>query len=126
MANDGERPPTAAEKGKGKVDDANDLKGDNKEDEVMKDADGKPLTNGKKGTEPKQGAWVTERAFSPWHEAAPLDELGTPTEWKGADTMANILEELNEEDQQLKTELEMLVERLQVRSVLKPHRCYID
>lgn len=59
MANDGERPPTAAEKGKGKVDDANDLKGDSKEDEVMKDADGKPITNGKKGDEPKQGAWTT-------------------------------------------------------------------
>lgn len=56
MANDGERPPTAAEKGKGKVDDANDLKGDSKEDEVMKDVDGKPITNGKKGDEPKQGA----------------------------------------------------------------------
>ena len=57
MANDGERPPTAAEKGKGKVDDANDLKGDGKEDEVMKDADGKPIANGKKGDEPKQGTW---------------------------------------------------------------------
>lgn len=59
MANDGERPPTAAEKGKGKVDDANDLKKDSKEDEIMKDADGKPLTNGKKGDEPKQGARPT-------------------------------------------------------------------
>ncbi len=77
MANDGERPPTAAEKGKGKVDDANDLKGDTKEDEVMKDADGKPLTNGKKGDEPKQGGWLMAPEFSPWLEAAPLDELGT-------------------------------------------------
>jgi len=37
----------------------------------------------------------------------------------GTDASANILEELNEEDQQLKTELEMLVERLQVRTVLE-------
>ncbi|MCJ1362601.1 proteasome regulatory particle base subunit [Acarospora aff. strigata] len=81
MAKDGERPPTAAEKGKGKVDDANDLKDDLKEGEVMKDKSGKPIVNGKKGDEPKQ-------------------------------------EELNEEDQQLKTELEMLVERLQVRSTM--------
>ncbi|KAI9878403.1 MAG: proteasome regulatory particle base subunit [Pleopsidium flavum] len=76
MAKDGERPPTAAEKGKGKLEDANALKEDNKQDEVIKDKDGKPMTNGKKGDEPKE-------------------------------------EELNEEDQQLKTELEMLVERLQ-------------
>ena len=31
----------------------------------------------------------------------------------------HLIEELNEEDQQLKTELEMLVERLQVRSVFE-------
>ena len=55
MAKDGERPPTAAEKGKGKVDDANDLKDDLKEGEVMKDKSGKPIVNGKKGDEPKQG-----------------------------------------------------------------------
>lgn len=64
MTNDGERPPTAAEKGKGKVDDANDLKEDTKEDEVMKDADGKPIANGKKAGEPKQGAWMTGQRFS--------------------------------------------------------------
>ncbi len=56
MAKDGERPPTAAEKGKGKVEDANALKEDRKEDEVIKDKDGKPLANGKKGDEPKEGA----------------------------------------------------------------------
>ncbi|KAL8780332.1 MAG: hypothetical protein Q9203_000784 [Teloschistes exilis] len=66
--------PTAAEKGKGKMveKDAPDGK---KSDEVMKDKDGKPLVNGKKGDEPQE-------------------------------------EELSEEDQQLKTELEMLVSRL--------------
>ncbi len=61
MAKDGERPPTAAEKGKGKVDDANDLKDDTPEDEVMKDKDGKPLTNGKKDDEPKQGTLKTAK-----------------------------------------------------------------
>ncbi|KAL8693705.1 MAG: hypothetical protein Q9218_001506 [Villophora microphyllina] len=66
--------PTAAEKGKGKMveKDAPDGK---KSDEVMKDKDGKPMVNGKKGDEPQE-------------------------------------EELSEEDQNLKNELEMLVSRL--------------
>lgn len=48
--------PTAAEKGKGKMleKDAPDGK---KSDEVMKDKDGKPLVNGKKGDEPQEGRW---------------------------------------------------------------------
>lgn len=46
--------PTAAEKGKGKMveKDAPDGK---KSDEVIKDKDGKPLVNGKKGDEPQEG-----------------------------------------------------------------------
>lgn len=62
MAKDGERPPTAAEKGKGKLEDAKDLKDGNKEeDAVVKDKDGKPLTNGKKGDEPKEGTWTAAK-----------------------------------------------------------------
>ena len=41
--------PTAAEKGKGKMEDAK------KADETKKDKDGKPTVNGKKGDEPQDG-----------------------------------------------------------------------
>ncbi|ERF71574.1 26S proteasome regulatory subunit rpn-1 [Endocarpon pusillum Z07020] len=72
MAQDEER-PTAAEKGKGKVDDINGEKGKGR---TAPEKDGKPTVNGKV------------------IEGLPEDEL-------------------NEEDAQLKSELEMLVERLQ-------------
>lgn len=70
MAQD-EKKPTAAEKGKGKADDAPMANGD---DKPLTDKDGKPIQNGK------------------------VEELPD--------------EELSEEDQQLKSDLEMLVERL--------------
>jgi len=70
MAQD-DKKPTAAEKGKGKADDAPVLDGDKKQET---DKDGKPIVDGK---------------------------TGEPAE-----------QELSEEDQQLKSELEMLVERL--------------
>lgn len=43
--------PISAEKGKGKVDDARELNGDKKGSR-----EGKPLVNGKKDEEPKEGA----------------------------------------------------------------------
>lgn len=48
---------------------------------------------------------------SGWTELGAVS--GAESEYTRADT-SNIAEELNEEDQQLKSELEMLVERLQV------------
>ncbi|KAF2794448.1 26S proteasome regulatory complex, non-ATPase subcomplex, Rpn1 subunit [Melanomma pulvis-pyrius CBS 109.77] len=68
MANDDEKKPTAAEKGKGKA-----VNGD-ADKEVKTDKDGKPIQDDKKGVMPA--------------------------------------EELSEEDQQLKSELDMLVERI--------------
>ncbi len=49
--------PNAAEKGKGKVDDVRELNGDKKESK-----EGKPLVNGKKDDEPKEGV---EAAYFP-------------------------------------------------------------
>lgn len=68
--------PTAAEKGKGKMEDDKPSDGLKKTDSSKKDKDGKPIANGKPGDEPLE-------------------------------------EELSEEDQNLKSELEMLVARLQ-------------
>ncbi|KAI9728583.1 MAG: proteasome regulatory particle base subunit [Cirrosporium novae-zelandiae] len=75
MAKDNEQ-PTAAEKGKGKVTDAQ-KNGEKQVDGPKHDKDGKPISNGKKDDDEPQE------------------------------------EELSEEDQQLKNDLEMLVERLQ-------------
>ncbi|KAI4135422.1 MAG: hypothetical protein LQ347_000677 [Umbilicaria vellea] len=77
--------PTAAEKGKGKAVDEQNVNGDKKGGDLKTDKDGLPIINGKKGEDTKE-------------------------------------EELNEEDQNLKTELEMLVERLkeQDTSLYKP------
>lgn len=87
MAQDSET-PTAADKGKGKaVEKAEDAKKDKE-----------PVVNGKKDDE-KDECWS--------HPCAPKrTKLIHPT-------LAT--EELNEEDQQLKNELDMLVERLTVR-----------
>ncbi|MCJ1381134.1 proteasome regulatory particle base subunit [Xylographa soralifera] len=74
---------TAAEKGKGKIEDDKAPNGDQKSEEVKKDKDGKPIVNGKKGDEPQEGMYDFSSE-----------------------------KELSEEDQQLKSELEMLVERL--------------
>lgn len=47
--------PTAAEKGKGKIDDSKSSDTGKKPDETKKDKDGKALVNGKKGEETKDG-----------------------------------------------------------------------
>ncbi|CAF9903448.1 MAG: proteasome regulatory particle base subunit [Gomphillus americanus] len=81
----GSKPPTAADKGKGKAIDQSE-----KVEDVKKDKDGKPIQNGDKPKDSKTGD---------------LKE-----------------DELSEEDQQLKSELEMLVERLKEsnKSLYKP------
>ena len=50
---------TAAEKGKGKMDDEKVSNGDKKVEEIKKDKDGKPIINGKKGAEPQEGKYCT-------------------------------------------------------------------
>lgn len=47
--------PTAAEKGKGKMEDDKPSKSSKKQDDTKKDKDGKPLANGKPGEEPLEG-----------------------------------------------------------------------
>ena len=47
--------PTAAEKGKGKIDDGKSSDTGKKPDDTKKDKDGKALVNGKKGEETKDG-----------------------------------------------------------------------
>ena len=46
---------TAAEKGKGKMEDDKPADGDKKSEEIKKDTDGKPIVNGKKSDEPQEG-----------------------------------------------------------------------
>lgn len=107
MANDDK--PSSSDKGKEKVDDIRELNGEKKEDKSKTDKDGKPTTNGKKDDDLKEGK-----------EASPSRTNSTPkhppTRKRGPKDTTNLLavEELNEEDQQLKNDLEMLVERLQV------------
>lgn len=91
--------PSAAEKGKGKIEDDKSADASKKVDETRKDKDGKPVVNGKKGEEPQDGTCHT-CGFVP----------------QSTDYVLSSVEELNEEDQQLKTELEMLVSRLKVES----------
>lgn len=92
--------PTAAEKGKGKMEDDTPSDSPKKQDGVKKDKDGKPVANGKPGDEPLEGMLSYECS-----DGALL-------------TRSVRIEELNEEDQNLKNELEMLVARLQVHSQL--------
>lgn len=47
--------PTAAEKGKGKIEDEKPSNGSKKQDDTKKDKDGKPIANGKPGEEPLEG-----------------------------------------------------------------------
>lgn len=96
MANEN-RKPTAAEKGKGKATDDKLPDGDGKTDGGKAGQDGK-LTNGKKGDEPHEGIILGRSYVRPM-----LMTDGS-------------VEELSEEDQNLKNELEMLVSRLQVDS----------
>ena len=91
--------PSAAEKGKGKMDDDKAADAGKKVDETKKDNDGKPVVNGKKGEKPQDGTW---------HTCGFLNQ--------STDYVLSSVEELSEEDQQLKTELEMLVSRLKVES----------
>jgi len=93
MAQDGE-PPKSVDKGKGK---AVDGESGNSE-EVKKDKDGKPLVNGK----PEDGVIGGQAPTSDLQGLLLINYSAT--------------EELSEEDQQLKSELDMLVERLTVCS----------
>lgn len=86
--------PTAAQKGKGTIENEKSSDGPKKQDETEKDKDGKPRVNGKPGEEPLEG-----QSFYQVNRQNPADIA---------------IEELNEEDQNLKNELEMLVTRLQV------------
>ena len=93
MAQDGE-PPKSVDKGKGKQIDGES----SKSEEVKKDKDGKPLVNGK--TDDGVGGGRMPALF-----------------WESVNLqMHPATEELSEEDQQLKSELDMLVERLTVSS----------
>ena len=47
--------PSAAEKGKGKMNDEKSLDTGKKPDDKKKDKNGKPLVTGKKGEEPQEG-----------------------------------------------------------------------
>ena len=91
--------PTAEEKGKWKaVDKSTD--GDKKPQDVKKDKDGKPVPNGvdAKDLEIPEGRRLLPDAVK--------EETNTNC----------VIEELSEEDQQLKADLEMMVERLKVGS----------
>lgn len=98
MAQDEGR-PTAAEKGKGKVDDINGEKGKGK---TAPEKDGKPTANGKIVDGLPEGKYIIVAVETEASQSPRTDIL--------------ISDELNEEDAQLKSELEMLVERLQVSS----------
>lgn len=92
MAKDEEK-PTAAEKGKGKVNDVSELNGDSKKGKAAEkggkpDADGKVVDAAGDGESSACGATLYSANSIP--------------------------DNLSEEDRQLKEELEMLVERLQV------------
>lgn len=106
MAQD-DKTPTAAEKGKGKMVDA----GNKKAEEPKRDKDGKLITNGKEDGEHKEGGSSSKLVCR-------HDELDACCSNNlDANRTLYLIEELSEEDQQLKSELEMLVERLLVRLV---------
>lgn len=102
MAQDEER-PTAAEKGKGKVDDINGEKGKGR---TAPEKDGKPTVNGKVVEGLPEGKYIIIAFETEASQSSKADILQP--------------DELNEEDAQLKSELEMLVERLQV-SLYRAH-----
>lgn len=100
MPNEGER-PTTADKGKGKVDDVRELNGKKPQKDEKAPVEGK-----KKDEEPQEGRSRHHRGGK---------HLASATLLRSQDLAANIIqEELSEEDQELKNELEMLVERLKV------------
>jgi 26S proteasome regulatory subunit N1 len=85
--------PKPVDKGKGKAVDGEP----SKPEEVKKDKDGKPIVNGKA------------------EDGAVGGELPPASNWTGFLLISHLAaEELSEEDQQLKSELDMLVERLTV------------
>jgi 26S proteasome regulatory subunit N1 len=95
MAKDDEKKPTAADKGKGKA----PVNGD-------ADKDAKNGKDGKVDGEDKKGAVATAAGmFGRRDSCDHMQSCGTLTE---------AAEELSEEDQQLKSELDMLVERILV------------
>ena len=88
------RAPTVTDKGKSKIEDDKGTTSSKKSDESKKDKDGKAIANGKKGEEPQDGMRGNSLVSQQYTE------------------LHSFPEELNEEDQQLKNELEMLVSRL--------------
>ena len=90
MAQDGE-PSKSVDKGKGKAVDGEPSKAE----EVKKDRDGKPLVNGKQ-------------------EDGVIGGRDDSLAWRNSAKKRAAPEDLSEEDQQLKSELDMLVERLTV------------
>ncbi|KAI9891335.1 MAG: proteasome regulatory particle base subunit [Vezdaea aestivalis] len=98
MAKD-EKRPAPADKGKGKSPESI-LPNGTSEEEIQKDKDGKPIVNGKKEEEPKEG------------KASLLTNSYFNESIRDTADRVNLLEELSEEDQQLKNDLDMLAERL--------------
>lgn len=88
--------PTAADKGKGKAVDSKSTDGKNKHEEPKKDKDGKLIMNGKV-EEPEEGIGSKSYCLR-----------------ITANRISVLIDELSEEDQNLKNELEMLVSRLHV------------
>ena len=62
--------PTAADKGKGKMEDEKQANSPKKQDDTKKDKDGKPIANGKPGEEPLEGG-LSRR----WLDGALLTEI---------------------------------------------------
>lgn len=58
--------PTAAEKGKGKMEDDQPSDGPKKQDGVKKDKDGKPIVDGKPGDEPLEGVYLMTALMEPY------------------------------------------------------------
>jgi hypothetical protein len=107
MANEGER-STSADKGKGKVDDVRELNGKKPHTDEKTTAEGK-----KKDEEPQEG-----RSRRSSRQVLAGAEHTPPVIGQRIQKLTGLIftEELSEEDQQLKNELEMLVERLKVGS----------
>lgn len=102
MANEGERSTSSADKGKGKAEDVRDQNDKKPQNDEKAPAEGK-----KKDDEPEEGMS---------HDVLGVVLVASAQHTRLVETATHYhLEELSEEDQQLKNELEMLVERLKVR-----------
>jgi 26S proteasome regulatory subunit N1 len=106
MTNEGER-STAADKGKGKVEDVSELNSKKPQNDEKAAPDGK-----KKDDEPQEGRLRLHQTTDDPRADRVISGSYPQHPGAKADT---IEDELSEEDQQLKDELEMLVERLKVR-----------